>query len=81
MEVAQEFQDFLRDPDHPNSKEFVQLLNPVSKAMRLASMEMGETGFAEKIEIVKKRKRQQKRQILRKFVKLGGMSTELGQDS
>jgi len=81
MEVAQEFQDFLRDPDHPNSKEFVQLLNPVSKAMRLASMEMGETGFTEKIEVVKKRKRQQKRQILRKFVRLGGTPAELGQQS
>lgn len=76
MEVAAEFQEFLVDPEKPSNKQFVQLLNPVSKAMRLASMQLEESGFTEKVGMVKKRKRRQKRQILRKYVLLEKQSTE-----
>ena len=42
-------QGFIGDPDGDDGKEFIKLLNPVSKAMRLATMQLNETGFAEKV--------------------------------
>jgi ATP-dependent RNA helicase DDX49/DBP8 len=47
----------------------VGLLNSVSKAMRLAQLHLLEAGFDEKEEVIKKRKRKQKRQLLRKVAK------------
>ena len=49
MEEASEFQDMIGDADSADGKEFVKLLNPVSKAMRLAAMELSESGFVEKV--------------------------------
>jgi ATP-dependent RNA helicase DDX49/DBP8 len=46
--------------------EVVNLLNPVSKAMRVAQLKLLEAGFEEKAEIFTKRRRKQRRQHLRK---------------
>ena len=46
--------------------EVVELLNPVSKAMRLAQLKLLEAGFEEQAEIFTKRRRKQRRQHLRK---------------
>ena len=46
--------------------EVVSLLNPVSKAMRVAQLKLLEAGFEEKAEIFTKRRRKQRRQYLRK---------------
>jgi ATP-dependent RNA helicase DDX49/DBP8 len=49
--------------------EVVPLLNPVSKAMRLSQMKLLDSGFEDKVSIVKKRKRTQKKQMLRSAAK------------
>ena len=49
-----------------NEDEVVSLLNPVSKAMRVAQLKLLEAGFEEKAEIFTKRRRKQRRQHLRK---------------
>lgn len=46
--------------------EVVSLLNPVSKAMRVAQLKLLEAGFEEQAEIFTKRRRKQRRQHLRK---------------
>jgi hypothetical protein len=38
----------------------LQLLNPISKAIRISQMKLLESGFDEKFEIIKKRKRNQR---------------------
>jgi ATP-dependent RNA helicase DDX49/DBP8 len=48
-------------------KDVVQLLNPVSKAMRVAKMKLMENGFEDKLEIRDKRKKTAKRQKLRQL--------------
>eukprot|EP00598_Pedospumella_elongata_P001854 CAMPEP_0184973432 /NCGR_PEP_ID=MMETSP1098-20130426/5217_1 /TAXON_ID=89044 /ORGANISM="Spumella elongata, Strain CCAP 955/1" /LENGTH=521 /DNA_ID=CAMNT_0027495887 /DNA_START=44 /DNA_END=1609 /DNA_ORIENTATION=+ len=45
--------------------EIVPLLNPVSKAMRLSQMKLLDSGFEDKVSTVKKRKRVQKKEMLR----------------
>ena len=45
--------------------EIVPLLNPVSKAMRLSQMKLLDSGFEDKVSTAKKRKRSQKKQMLR----------------
>jgi len=49
-----------------NNDDIRDLLNPVSKAMHAAQMKMQEYGFDEKSQIFLKRKRKQKRRLLRK---------------
>lgn len=49
--------------------DVLPLLNPIAKAMKFAELRMMEVGFEDKVEIVKKRKRKQHRQELRKIVK------------
>lgn len=46
--------------------EVVSLLNPVSKAMRVAQLKLLEAGFEEQAEVFTKRRRKQRRQHLRK---------------
>mmetsp|Transcript_35102 Transcript_35102/g.33356 ORF Transcript_35102/g.33356 Transcript_35102/m.33356 type:complete len:520 (-) Transcript_35102:42-1601(-) len=46
--------------------EVVSLLNPVSKAMRIAQLKLLEAGFEEKAEVFTKRRRKQRRQHLRR---------------
>jgi ATP-dependent RNA helicase DDX49/DBP8 len=45
--------------------EILPLLNPVSKAMRLAQMKLLDSGFEDKVSTVKKRKRAQRKEVLR----------------
>jgi len=45
--------------------EIVPLLNPVYKAMRLSQMKLLDSGFEDKVSTVKKRKRVQKKEMLR----------------
>jgi ATP-dependent RNA helicase DDX49/DBP8 len=49
--------------------DVVPLLNSVSKAMRMAQLRLLEGGFDEKEEVILKRKKKQKRQLLRKAMK------------
>lgn len=46
--------------------DVLELLNPVSKAMRLAQLKLLEAGFEEQAEVFTKRRRKQRRQHLRK---------------
>jgi ATP-dependent RNA helicase DDX49/DBP8 len=47
-------------------KDVIPLLNPVSKAMRLAQMKLLDSGFEEKVATVKNRKKTQRRKMLKK---------------
>jgi ATP-dependent RNA helicase DDX49/DBP8 len=51
------------------NEDVLPLLNPIAKAMKFAELRMMEVGFEDKVEVVKKRKRKQQRQELRKIVK------------
>lgn len=46
--------------------DIVSLLDPVSKAMGLATLKLEDTGFNEKVQVMRKRKRTKKRQVLRR---------------
>lgn len=64
----------MTDSEEVLEKEIVPLLNPVSKAMRLTQMKLLDSGFEERVNTVKKRKRSQKRQIL-KMAATAGVET------
>lgn len=50
-----------------SEEDIVPLLNGVAKAMKLSSMKLMESGFEERVDVLKKRKRKQRKLQLRQF--------------
>jgi ATP-dependent RNA helicase DDX49/DBP8 len=52
-----------------NEAELIPMLNPISKALRIAKMKLLDSGFEDSLATSKKRKRKQKRQMIKKVDK------------
>ena len=52
-----------------NEAELIPMLNPISKALRIAKMKLLDSGFEESLATSKKRKRKQKRQMIKRVDK------------
>lgn len=52
-----------------NEVELIPMLNPISKALRIAKMKLLDSGFEESLATSKKRKRKQKRQMIKRVDK------------
>lgn len=48
-----------------SEEDIIPLLNPVAKAMKLSSMKLMETGFDDRVDALKKRKKKQRKLLLR----------------
>ena len=70
VELVHAIEEFTKQKLEPSTEvsedEVVSLLNPVSKATRVAQLKLLEAGFEEQAEVFTKRRRKQRRQHLRK---------------
>jgi len=64
----------LEPSDQVSEESILPLLNPVSKALRMAQQALLEQGFEEQTEVFRKRKKAQRKDILRKRAKMSGGS-------
>lgn len=74
VEIVHSLEDFIGQKmvlaTDIDDNDAVKLLNKISKATRVAQQKLLESGFDEKVELLGKRRKKQRRQLLRKKVRL-----------